>query len=418
MPKKNLSLSEKEDKIHSMRFIQSQKIKEIKLLQDSLKDNLPESKKYTINHAIKIKKSEYEDFVKKIDSLVEEDNKKIETPSTPVFTPFTCADLLAIPEKKWLVDQVFGPGDIGMLYGAPGCGKTFVVIDMIVQMCRGEYWARRFNVNRPLNVAYCAGEGVPGLPPRFQAALKHHDVSTLHNFTFYRNVPQFYETGNEQSNNILQFILEWKKRQQEKEADALDVLVIDTLHTAACGADENSSKDMGLVLQACRLASEQLGCAIILVHHTNKDGTAERGSSSLRGAMDFMIFIERPKKGTGTNARMFCEKLKDGEQWQDQDFHLSMVEDCSSVCVLWNDPNEKEVSFARTKENDKDRLLKEMRKQQGFRYTAISLAEVIGQSAAYTRKLLSEMVDKQICLQELFDKSKPSSRFNSWVYFV
>lgn len=418
MSKKSLSLSEKQDKINSMRFVELQKAKEIKTLIDSLKNSHEESKKHTINHAIYIKKREYDEFVKKINDLIAETIEKTPPINEPVFIPFTCADLLAIPEKKWLVDQIFGPKDLGMIYGAPGCGKTFVVIDMIVQMCRGEFWAGRFNVRKPLNIAYCAGEGVSGLPPRFQAALKHHNVSNLHNFTFYRNIPQFYEEGTEQANNILQFILEWKKRQQAKEADPLDVLVIDTLHTATCAADENSSKDMGLVLQACRLASEQLGCAIILVHHTNKGGTAERGSSALRGAMDFMIRIERPEKGIGTNARMFCEKLKDGEQWQDQDFHLSMVEDCTSVCVLWNDPNEKEVSFIRSKENDKDRLLKEMKKQQGFRYTAISLAEVIGQSGDYTRKLLSEMVDKQICFKELFDKSKPSSRFNSWVYFV
>jgi hypothetical protein len=267
-------------------------------------------------------------------------------------------------------------------------------------------------------VAYCAGEGVGGLPPRFTAALKHHEVENLHNFTFYKSVPQFYDDGLDEPNNILQFILEWKERQQRKEADSLDVLVIDTLHTASVSADENSAQDMGMVLKACRLANEQLGCAIILVHHTNKGGTSERGSSALRGAMDFMIKIERPEKGIGTNARMFCSKLKDGEQWRDQDFHLSIIEGCSSVHVLWNEPNEAEKSFMVGKNTDKDRILKEMNRKPGIRFTALSLSESIGQSGDYTRKLLSEMVEKQKCLKELLDKNKPSSSRNSWVYFV
>jgi hypothetical protein len=66
-----------------------------------------------------------------------------------------------------------------MIYGAPGCGKTFVVIDMIMRLCTGQQWANRFCVQRCLNVAYCAGEGLGGLPSRFAAIAEHYDITSL-----------------------------------------------------------------------------------------------------------------------------------------------------------------------------------------------------------------------------------------------
>ncbi len=78
----------------------------------------------------------------------------------PVFTPYSFDELLKMPPKEWLLDQVFGAGDIGMFYGTPGCGKTFLIIDMIMSLCTGSRWANRFDIQRPLYVAYCAGEGI------------------------------------------------------------------------------------------------------------------------------------------------------------------------------------------------------------------------------------------------------------------
>lgn len=228
-----------------------------------------------------------------------------------IFNPITFLDLLKMPSKEWLVSQVFGAGDIGMIYGPPGCGKTFVIIDMIIQLCRGQQWANRFEVTRPLNVAYCAGEGLGGLPSRFAAIAEHYDITSLHNFAFYPVPPQLYDDTAEATIN--HFCNDWKARQLAKEADALDVLIIDTLHTATIAADENSAQHMGKVLHSCRLAGNDLGCVVVLVHHTNKSGSIERGSSALRGAMDFMIKIEK-SSDNATHAVMSCEKLKDGER--------------------------------------------------------------------------------------------------------
>lgn len=300
------------------------------------------------------------------------------------FIPLSLDDLLNLPSKEWMIDQLVGPGDIGMVYGAPGCGKTFVVIDLIMAACTGNRWAMRFDIGQPLNVAYCAGEGVSGLPARFAAAAQHHGVTALDNFTFFRNVPQLYvDNQAAMAITIDQFVREWQARQEQGQAQPLDILVIDTLHTATTDADENSAKDMGKVLSACRVAAHALGCAVILVHHTNKNGTAERGSSAMRGAFDFMVEVKRVGEN-GTKGLMHCAKLKDGEAWKDQTFDLTAMGE--SVRVWWDEPSDNPTSRESGKQHqDIEAIIGLLQGKPSVRYTAKAIAENIGMAATSTQ---------------------------------
>lgn len=343
---------------------------------------------------------------------------EIPAPVKQRFTPYSFDDLMTMPEKEWIIDQVIGPGDICVLYGAPGCGKTFVGINLIVAACTGVQWAGRFGIARPLNVAYCAGEGFSGLPARFRAATVANRITNLPNFTFFRAVPQLHIDKESLTEiTILQFVAEWKERQANGEVGKLDVIVIDTLSTASIGAEENSNTDMNKIAKYCRWASNELGgCATMLVHHTGKNGETERGATALRGAADCMIHIKR-KSDTGTTATMICSKLKDGEQWKDQTFDLHTVDGCNSVCVLWDEPSDGTASKGQ-KAEDKAAILAEMDRYAGTRFTSKRLAEAIAKSDNYARNLLSELEKAGECKRELSDPSKGPSPRNPWVYFV
>jgi hypothetical protein len=295
-------------------------------------------------------------------------------PGAPKFAPKSLADLLAMPPKRWLIDQIIGAGDLSMLYGPPGSGKSFVVIDLIFAGCLGQSFARRFDTSRRLTVAYCAGEGASGLPQRFAAAAEHYGVSALPSFTFFDAAPQLFtgEVADAYSASIGEFVREWQQRQAAGAAGQLDLLVIDTMHSATIGADENSAQDMGKVLQATKAAVSALGCAVMLVHHSNKQGNAERGSSALRGAMDCMIEV----KPTAGKFLLSCEKLKDGQQWKAQTFDLLAAGDTESVRVWWDEVGGDGKS---NKQNqDVEALLALLKGAGGARHTATSLAEAIG----------------------------------------
>lgn len=172
---------------------------------------------------------------------------------------------------------------------------------------------------------------------------------------------------------------------------------------------------MGKVLHICRWAANELGCAVILVHHTNKSGASERGSSSLRGGMDFMIKIEKISD-VPPNAIMSCEKLKDGERWIDQSFSLCPQVECKSVYVSWNDLG-KSTQIGSNVSN-KEKLKAEMKRYPGTRLTCNRLAESIAQSPTYTRKLLNDLEQAKECHRALSNPEKPQSNRNSWVYWI
>lgn len=325
----------------------------------------------------------------------------------PVFSPMSMGALLAMPPKEWLISEVLGAGDLGMLYGPPGSGKTFVVVDLIFSACLGRQWAWRFDTARPLNVAYCAGEGLSGLPARFKAAAEYYATDDLPNFTFFPTVPQLHKgtsTTFDTLENIERFVREWQQREAEGTAKKLDLLILDTLHSATVGAEENSASDMGRVLATMKEAQKALGCAVLLVHHTNKSGSAERGSSALRGAMDTMISLTQ----VGTKWAIYCEKLKDGAKWATQTFDLTAK--AESVRVWWNDPIEPGQDTGKQSQ-DKEKILHVLTEQAGTRLTARAIEEATGiAKGKQIYNLLSGLTESGQCKRE--------QQGRSWVYFV
>lgn len=335
----------------------------------------------------------------------------------PIFRFQSVQDLLKRPPKTWLIDRVIGPGDLGMIYGAPGCGKTFVGIDLIVAACSGAPFAGEFGISRPVTVAYCAGEGLSGLGDRFSSAMAYHRVADLPGFFFSETVPQLYQAP--MGDSIARFVADW----QAQGGGTLDLLFVDTLHSATVGADENSAEDMGRVLAECKAAIKALGCAVILVHHANKNGTGERGSSSLRGAMDIMIEIKRlnDEDTKSTKAQMNCVKLKDGERWDSLFFDLpKMVEGCAPY-VNWSKPGSVEPTERQGKEEERRQgllLWMSSGKNAGKRFTAADLAQVAGVSQQQAIKLLKVAVSRGHCKCELRYPDRERSNTNPITYYV
>lgn len=332
------------------------------------------------------------------------------TPTTgPVFAPLSFSELLNRPPKQWMIDNIIGRGDIAMIYGPPGSKKTFVVIDLVICCCQGKQFAGRFDIDTPLSVAYCAGEGLSGLGQRFQAAANHHRVSELPNFEFYEIVPQLFTS--DAGEVMSRFIRERQERLEAGQVGQLDLLVIDTLHSATVGAEENSSKDMGKALEAIKEASAKLGCAVIIVHHTNKAGTGERGSSALRGAMDSMIKLV--PKGNGDYTTMYCDKLKDGEEWDEQD--LCLMADGHSAHVWWNEPKPSDdVSDELSAE--RSRIIGALDEHGAL--TSARLREATGGSKTNTERYLGRLVDEGLVKRELKNPDRASSPQNPFVYSI
>lgn len=206
------------------------------------------------------------------------------------FASLTLRELLALPPQEWLCDGLFPEKGLAVVFGAPGCGKTFLALDLAFCVARGggEWFGRQVKGG---SVVLVAGEGVQGLAGRARAycaermngmnGMNAEPDAALH---IVPHPPNLFAGEAAEFTSAISPL-------------APRMIVIDTLARSAVGADENSARDMGQVIAAADSIGKKLECLVLLVHHSGKAG-GERGSSALRGAADSMFEIRRHDDGT------------------------------------------------------------------------------------------------------------------------
>jgi len=111
------------------------------------------------------------------------------------------------------------------------------------------------------------------------------------------------------------------------------LIVLDTLAWCTVGGKENAAEVMGLAVAGMRRLRDEIGAAVLVLHHTTKDNGAERGSTSLRGNVDMMMSLSR----SGDNVTVKCEKQKDAAKFADFTVQLVDVGD-SKVLITAEGP--------------------------------------------------------------------------------
>jgi len=170
-------------------------------------------------------------------------------------------------------EKIIQAGEITAVIGQPGSGKSFWTLRKLADLAD----------NMP--VLYIAAEGIN--PERLYALMKFRETQGIphtkkfsDNFGFYRNPLDL--TSDIAVEGLYEQIKDLKPR----------VIAIDTFAACTPGIDENSSKDMQPVLNRIRtMLIDRLGCAVLLIHHTTKDGKSFRGSSALRGNVANMYYL-------------------------------------------------------------------------------------------------------------------------------
>jgi hypothetical protein len=233
--------------------------------------------------------------------------------------------LASLPPKEWLVNGVISRNGLSCVFGPPGAGKSFLLMDMMACICRGEPWFSHKTVQAP--AILIAFEGMDGYGQRAAAYEKHHGRSLPSNFALLAK-----KSGRERWNVANQShrlaLAEWAHHEGLNGG----ITCLDTLSRATGDFDENSSQDMGRVIEGCDELRELIGGNITLVHHTGTNGQV-RGSTALKGAWDDGIKIEHIPKDK--IRRWSPDKIKDGPDDSNNQFELQVVwMDLVSSCVV------------------------------------------------------------------------------------
>lgn len=219
----------------------------------------------------------------------------------------TSRDVRSLPPLRWRVKGVLPEKGVAAIFGQSASGKSFLAFDMAVAIAGGDEWFGCRVNHAP--VVYVCLEGEAGFGQRVKA----WEMDNL------RQLP-----------DSLNMVLEPFKITEAKNVDALAsvvpqgaVIIVDTLNRAAPNSDENSSKDMGFILEAAKRLYSLTDGLVVLVHHTGKDDSrGMRGHSSLFAAMDAAIEVKRE----GESRRWLLGKAKDGIDGDSHPFRLKVVE--------------------------------------------------------------------------------------------
>lgn len=214
------------------------------------------------------------------------------------------------PPLEWLVKGLIPRRGVVAFYGASGCGKSFLVLDLFGAIVGEREWFGLRTVRVP--ALYLCLEGAAGFGKRLAA---------------YR-----IEVGSLAGMKVVAEPFRLNDRQDE--ADIIDLIrntgltrglvCIDTLAQATPGMDENSGEGMTLAIAACQRIQQATDSLVLLVHHVGKDSTKGlRGHSSLIGALDASIEVSGGIDGAPRQWE--ARKVKDDATGEPYHFALRRV---------------------------------------------------------------------------------------------
>lgn len=220
------------------------------------------------------------------------------------FTLLSGADVLALKSVSWRVKGILPASGLAAIFGQPGSAKTFIALDMAFAVAEGAEWFGMRTHACP--VVYVNLESCGGLKKRLAAWQMDKK----------RSIP-----------DAVRFVIETFHILEDVDAlaqgiESGTVVFLDTLNAAAPGLDENSSRDMGLILEAAKKLQRLTEGLVVLVHHCGKDSNKGlRGHSSLLAALDAAVEV-----GRNGDARYWrISKAKEAEDGTRRGFRLKTV---------------------------------------------------------------------------------------------
>lgn len=230
------------------------------------------------------------------------------------------SDFLSVELTPGLVEGLLPGAGLGQMYGESYIGKTFAAVDLACSVASGRSEWLGAKINNPgAHVLYVAAEGGDPIRKMFQGWMAgHHGLDPSGRLTvrdaaagqgFSLTDPAHYGLD------------DLKRDYAELGSPAL--IVIDPQADVTGGVDENS-KALADALRPLAKWANEVGCLVLLVHHTGKDSSkGARGSSAQRAMMDAQIEFS---KGNGPDSRFLRFTKVKGERLPDTPYEMEFRE--------------------------------------------------------------------------------------------
>jgi hypothetical protein len=214
-------------------------------------------------------------------------------------------DALRDEPVRWTIKDILPANSFGALYGHPGSYKSFAALYLGCCIAGGLEAFGKPSVQGP--VIYIALEGGAGLKRRRDALKQSMGLPDDLPLYFIKTQLNLGSTLEDRDAVVAEI-----KRLGVKPS----LVIIDTFARATPGLEENSAKDVGGAITIMSSLQDDLGCGVLIIHHSGKDqARGMRGSSALLGAVDLELECQKiSQEGSADRiGKLTVTKQKDGE---------------------------------------------------------------------------------------------------------
>jgi len=189
-------------------------------------------------------------------------------------------------KRRFLIAGVIYQGTLIIVYGRPGVGKSFIVLDICVHIATNRDWMGKKTAKVKGKVVYITSESQAAAvnDRRLAFERKYPDLKDaplgilVHDFDMM--------TANDRKNDPDELI------RQLRDQGPIAMIVFDTMSATMGGASDTSQAATQQYFNTCERIGKALGCAVMVVHHSGKDETkGPRGSSAILGAVDTELLV-------------------------------------------------------------------------------------------------------------------------------
>lgn len=209
-------------------------------------------------------------------------------------------DYPAVKAPETVVHNLIERGSLAVIFGESNTGKSTFALDVALAVARPET-AWRDRVTEHGVVLWIALESAAGLRRRVVAYRKHHGVEGPMLFADITVPVRLLDVKD------VEAIIHTARVLALVAGLPVQLILVDTVHRALGGGDENDGRDIGTLVRGCDLIRQRTGAAVVLIHHSGKDSTrGARGHSSLRAAVDTEIEVSgqvNPRQAKVTKQR-------------------------------------------------------------------------------------------------------------------
>jgi RecA-family ATPase len=245
---------------------------------------------------------------------------------------------LAKEQPEDILSGLIRQGEQLMLFSSPGAGKSWLALGLALAAANGTAVARtkdgqeKWKAPKPRNVLWVDGE--------LDAADISQRVSQLtRSYTGLGQDPLGPDFLSKQMQSLDSQFPDISKPRNADDlvryctTNRVDLVILDNLTTLASLDDENTTSAFKPIIENLLMRLKQARVACVLVHHSNKNDSSYRGSSSIATTFNAIIHLKKNRLEKGEFSLEFQKARNTHIENTATTFKLSEKSDATGLCL-------------------------------------------------------------------------------------